>query len=489
MKKLLYLSLIFTATLSMSCKKYLDINQDPFLPQTAPPNTYLPQIFYSMAEGIMFDSRYVGPYVQNWNLSSANYNWDMHGSRITAGSPNQATQAFRNHYWAIGSNVNQMISQANASGFSGYEGIGNVIKAWSWQIVTDQYGELPFSQAWDNTRTKFDYDTQKEIYAGIDALADLAISQLDQTGGKVDPKLASWDLMYQGDLAKWKKFAYAIKARLELHKSNKASFDPDKVIDYVNNSFTSNAENASIVFAGTNATTANFFGPSRGNYNSMRPGFAIINLLNGTVFNGVTDPRLPLMFNTSTDGSYRGIAPAVGDTAAVKAVQMYGKYLFKDNASFPLISYFELQFIKSEAAFIKGDKPLAYSSFLEGIRAHMSFAGVSTANINTYLASAAVPQTANDLTLKDILNQKYIALFMNTDETWSDLRRNNYDLTLYPAYIFPSRLRVENEGKLVERLVYIQFSEFDWNFQEVVEQGANQPNYHTRKLWVFTDQE
>jgi hypothetical protein len=194
------------------------------------------------------------------------------------------------------------------------------------------------------------------------------------------------------------------------------------------------------------------------------------------------------MFNTHTDGSYRGIAPGVGDTAVLKSPRMYDKYLFKDNAAFPLISYVELQFIKAEAALKKGDKPMAFAAFQEGIKAHMSFTGVSAAATTTYLASTAVPLTSAALTLKDILNQKYIALFMN-NETWSDLRKNNYNPLLYPSYILPASLKVENNGKLAERLVYIQFSEFDWNIEAVKKQGADQPDYHTRKNWAFTDQE
>lgn len=471
-----------------SCKKYLDINEDPFLPQTAPPNTYLPQILYSMAEGIMFDSRYLGCYTQNWNLNSANYNWDRHGSRLGTPSANQCTQTFRNHYWAIGSNVNQMVEQAADRGFGGYEGIGNTIKAWSWEVVTDGYGELPYSQAWDNTRTKFDYDDQRDIYAGVMQLADEAIAQLDAGGGTVDPKLASWDLMYNGDLSKWKKFVYAIKARMEIHKSNKPSFSADKVIEYVNKSFTSNAEHAAVKFEGSSGNTSSFFGISRGNYTSYRPGKAIIDLLNGNIYTGVIDPRLSLMFNAHSDGNYYGIAPGVGDTMAIKAPRMYGKYLFKDDADFPLISYPEILFIKAEAAFKKNDKPLAYTTFIDAIKAHMSFTGVSTADANTYLASTAVPQSSAALTLRDILCQKYIAMFMN-NETWSDLRRNNYDLTLYPSYIIPSNLKPENNGKLAERQVYIQFSEFDWNLEAVIKQGADQPDYHTKKIWVFTNQE
>lgn len=487
MKKTIIIALSALMLLNTSCKKYLDINDDPYLPQTAPPNTYLPNILYSMAEGEMFDSRYLACYTQNWNWISANYNYDLHGSRLGVPSANQLTQTFRNHYWVVGSDINQMLIQAGKAGFGGYEGIGNVCKAWSWQVVTDGYGELAFNQAWDNTRTKFDYDPQKEIYAGIHTLADNAIAQLD-AGGKVDPKLASWDLMYNGDLSKWKKFAYAVKARLEIHKSNKPSFNADKVIEYVDKSFASSAEHSAVKFAGTDGNTSSFFGINRGNYNSYRPGMAIVNLLNGKIFTGVVDPRVSLMFNAHTDGSYRGIAPGVGDTAVLKAPRMYNKYLFKNDAAFPLISYAELQFIKAEAAFKKPNKVLAYTAFLEGIKAHMIFTGVSTANMNTYLASTAVPQTSGALTLRDILSQKYIATFMN-NETWSDLRRNNYDPLLYPSYIVPASLKTENNGKLVERLVYIQFSEFDWNIESIIKQGADQPDYHTRKLWAFTDKD
>ncbi|HEU4608596.1 MAG TPA: SusD/RagB family nutrient-binding outer membrane lipoprotein, partial [Chitinophagaceae bacterium] len=162
--------------------------------------------------------------------------------------------------------------------------------------------------------------------------------------------------------------------------------------------------------------------------------------------------------------------------------------LFKDDAAFPLISYAELQFIKAEAAFIKGDKETAYNAFKLGIKAHMDFTGVASADQDTYMSSAAVPQTKEALTLKDILDQKYIALFMN-NETWSDLRRHDYDTNLYPGYKIPEVLMPENNNSPVERLVYIQFSEFDWNIETVKKQGADQPDYHTRKLWVFTNRE
>ena len=154
--------LLFILLSSISCEDYLDINNDPYLPQTALPSLYLPQICYSVAEGEMFDSRYVGSITQNWAYGSASYFSDRHGSSYTSG-----TQKFRNHYWSTGSNLNEMVLQSQEINQPVYEGIAKIISAYSWLTTTDHHGELPYQQAWDNTLTKFDYDSQELIYSEV----------------------------------------------------------------------------------------------------------------------------------------------------------------------------------------------------------------------------------------------------------------------------------------------------------------------------------
>ncbi len=484
MKSIKFLYIIL-ALIFMSCENYLDINDDPFLPQTASPDLYMPQIIYSMAEGEMFDSRYVGAVTQNWAWVNANNHFDRHGS-----SNNSGTQKFRDHYWSIGSNLNEVIEQAEELGFADYRGIANIIRAWSWQIVTDHHGELPFRQAWDNTRTSFDYDTQRDIYAGIIELCDEGIALLENPVGETDAKLSNADRIYGGDRSKWVKFANAIKARNLHHLSNKSSYDPAMVISLVDNSFSGNIDNAEVPFDGESSATSSFMGPSRGNFNPRLRTNLIISYLDGTYFNGTVDPRLPLMFNPDTDSTenYIGVVSTLGDTTTnIPVPRLYGKYIFTDASPYPLITYSELQFIKSEAAFIQGNMQVAYDAFIEAIQAHMDFTGVDAADASQYL-STAVPSNANDLELNHIMMQKYISLYTN-NETWSDLRRYQYDNTIYLGFKLPEEFAVDNDGKPAQRWMVRRFSEFDWNSDALEKIGGLEPDYHTKPIWFSTSEE
>ncbi|HMS68371.1 MAG TPA: SusD/RagB family nutrient-binding outer membrane lipoprotein, partial [Saprospiraceae bacterium] len=55
----------------VSCEDYLDINKDPSFPQAADGFSVLPPLFSQMARGEVFDTRYVGQYIQNWNWITA----------------------------------------------------------------------------------------------------------------------------------------------------------------------------------------------------------------------------------------------------------------------------------------------------------------------------------------------------------------------------------------------------------------------------------
>lgn len=481
MKKITSIYIVFGLIALWSCDDYLDVNDDPFLPQAASPHLYLPQVLYSMAEGEMFDSRYVGAVTQNWGWFEPNYHFDRHGS-----SNNSGTFKFRNHYWATGSNLNEINQQAEELNFGVYKGITAAIRAWSWQVVTDHHGELPFDQAWDNTLTRFDYNSQQEIYAGVVALCDEAILALENPSGEVDPNLADFESMYNGDLSKWIKFAYAVKARNAHHISNKNSYDPAEVIAFVDNSFESNEDDASIPFLGESSATSSFMGPSRGNYNARLQTNLIISYLNGTYFNGEVDPRLELMFNTDENDEYTGVTPTLGDVSGI-VPQLYGKYIFQDEVAYPLITYSELQFIKAEAAFIQGNQALAFEAFLEAIRAHMDFTGVDPTAAGEFIA-AGLPQNASELTLSDIMMQKYIALYAN-NETWVDLRRYQYDSNVYLGFQLPEEFAVENDGRPAQRWLVRGFSEFDWNREALEEVGGLEIDYHTKPMWFSTTEE
>lgn len=487
MKKIKIFILASGLMILSSCQEWLDVNTDPSNPQEVTAEVVLPVMFAEMVRGEAFDSRFIGCYVQNWARTVASSEEDRHG--YYAASDNIG-EKWRQHYFAIGKNIDLIVDDASAKGKWWYVGAAYAIRAWSWQTSTDVYGEMILKQAWDDSRYVFDYDSQEEVYAEVVRLCNLALENFDKQD--VTNTFAVGDLVYSGDVSKWKKFIYATLARNAHHLSNKASYDADAVIGFVDQALGSNADNFNVPHLGTTSTNANFWGPTRGNLSGVtfayRQSIFSINMLNGTLYPGVTDPRLSLMFQPSTDGVYRGAVngTAVTITGATGIPTMYNKYIYRDNVPLPIFTYAEMQFIKAEAAFKKGDLPVALAAYRAGISAHMDYVGVTAANRDAYLASAAVAQTTGALTLSNIMVQKYIAMYGHGIlETWVDMRRHDYSTTVYPGLSFPNPLSAANNGSLAYRVRPRYNSEYVWNIKALEGIGALATNYHTTKPWFL----
>jgi hypothetical protein len=508
MKKVKYLLLIFSAITFSSCEKYLDINVDPSNPQVAEGYALLPPMFAQMSRGEQFDGRFAGQYSQVWSSTAASNTWDLHS--YAAGS-DAGGEKWRSHYFSIGLNVDLIIADALPKKKWDYIGAVQAIRAWSWQSTTDWHGEMILKQAWEPNRYVFDFDSQEDVYAEVVRLSNEALENLNKTGDGVGT-LARGDKAYGGNVDKWKKFVYANLARNANHLSNKSTYAPDKVIEYCDKAMASNADNFNVQNLGSSTTDANFFGPLRDNFQVYRQTDFSMSLMDGRVFNGIVDPRLPLMFTPSLDGVYRGLTPGSSDPNAtptnnpkrtailwgVQAFDLVGKtpnevvntlvkvpkYIYYNSAPFPIITYSEMQFIKAEAAFRKGDKTMALDAYKKAIGAHFDYVGVSAVDKNTFLASKAVKQTGADLTLSDIMCQKFIAMYAHGNlETWVDLRRYKYDPAIYTGFTLPRNLATENNGKTVQRVRPRYNSEYVWNRVSLDKFGGNDPDYHTKELW------
>ena len=502
MKKFTIIALLLGLLTMSSCEKYLDINRDPSNPQIAEGYVLLPPMFANMAFGEQFDSRFIGKYIQNWGDIAANETWDRMG--YSAGSDN-AGNIWRTHYWNLGENIRLTIEDANAKQKWDYSGVAKAIFSWSWQTTTDYHGEIILKQAFEPNRYVFDYDTQEEVYAYVKQLANDALTDLNRTDGAVSQaSLARGDQVYGGDRGKWIKFVYGVLARNAHHISNKSSYNPDVVIDYCNKSLASNADNFNVPFtAGGNSSLMNFFGVTRSNLGSYRQTDFLLSLLDGRVFNTVVDPRLPILATPSPDGVYRGVVPTQGDPNNVNGnakriptlwgelpnlivTTTPGKYVYRDGAPFPILTYSEIQFIKAEAAFIKGDKATALAAYQAGIGAALDYAGVAAADKAKYMASAAVALSGSSLKISDIMLQKYLALVGHgIIETWVDMRRYHYDPSVYVGFTPPpaAQLFPDNNGKLAYRVRPRYNSEYVWNRASLDKYGGNALVYHTYELW------
>lgn len=516
MKKILIITVVCSIGL-LSCKKWLGDNTDPATPQVVPAHVLLPPMFAQMERGIAGDARYIGRYIQNWGLYTTNDAIERHGYTRNSDAMGEI---WRQVYFGVGKNINLMIADAEKDQKWEYVGAGLALRAWCWQTATDYHGEIILKQAFDESRFVFDYDSQDSVYAEVIRLCNQALDYFGKNDGKLGQAALypGADLVYAGDINKWKRFVYGILARNAANLSNKSTYNPQLVIDYVNKALSSNADNFIIPNTGTTQDNANNYGPSKipSVYPSLSgsyvQGSMIARLVNGSIFNGVADPRAPIMLMVSPDGQYRGVRPAAGDpnrsssTATINPTEIpniygiksgttpgvgTGRFIFKDNAGFMVMSYAEMQFIKAEAAFRKGAPDLAYTAFKEGISAHMDWAGVTAANKSAYLASAAIPASSAALTLRDIMLQKYIAMWgVGILETWVDMRRYNYDTSIYRGYnLLPDpsystgTLFEDNNGKLAYRVRPRYNSEYIWNIEALKKIGGDKPDYHTVKPW------
>ena len=287
-------------------------------------------------------------------------------------------------------------------------------------------------------------------------------------------------------------------------------------------SFASAADDALVFFNGSTSENANPFGQTYGLITPLaygRPGQPIIDLLTGGVRgtpaeNPTTsvDPRLTRMVNPiATSGVYKGILPTQGDQAVVKTIPHVlgsvagtslapfpGKYIFADAAKYPIMSYSQLQFAKSEALFIKGDKAGAYVSYINGIKGHMDFVNlyglngspastsITATQVSNYLASNEVAQNFISLTMTDIMGQKYISQWGWAGmEQWCDLRKYHYDPLIFTAFkrLDPAQFYIDNNGKYAYRLRPRYNSEYVWNKNELEKWGGLMPDYHTKETW------
>ncbi len=510
MKKILYIGLIAAGLTSFTgCKKYLDVNTNPNYPQEVAPYLYLSPIESYMALGVQFDARYIGKYVQNWSANFAGDTWDRHG--YIPGSDASA-ELFRNVYWKLGLNLGEMIRLSEEQERWDMAGAGKVIRAWGWQMLTDYSGETIMSEAFQPDKKTFNYDTQEEIYAEVVRLCEEGIKDLERTDGAVSQAyMAKGDLMFKGDRAKWIKFAYGILAINAHHLSNKASYDPDKVISYVDKAMASNSDDALIPFNGTVSGDASFFGPLRNNISSFRQTNYIVSLMDGSKTMGVTDPRISRMLVAAPDGVIRGIEPTQGygslatsqrpntlwNTVGSPPAGLVGRYLFDNKAKFPLMTYAQMQFIKAEAAVKKNDEGTARLAFINGVSSHIDFVNqvnsqvgapgftpISTTEKANYLASAAIP--SGPLTVSDVLLQKYIAQYgWAFIETWSDIRRYHYDPAVLNGFTPPTEANLypDNNGKLAYRFRLRYNSEYVWNRESLDAIGALNPDFHTTEMW------
>jgi hypothetical protein len=342
---------------------------------------------------------------------------------------------------------NYLITQGEATKNPNLQAVGLIMRSYFFSVLTDTYGDIPYSEALrlqENIITP-KYDNQEDVYTGL--LADLkrASSLVDASGPAVDG-----DIIYGGDMNQWKRFANSLRLRLAMRISDaKESLTRTEVTELLNGStplFASNDDNAQFDFLSTTPNTNPVY-ENRLTRDDHRVSRSLTKILSN-----LKDPRLPIYADPAecagpttgafagpdSTGLYRGIpnglttanANSFGSLCSSSKV---GSYFTSATAPGVLMTYAEVLFFKSEAiarGYVTGDATVEYR---KAIQASMDQYHIAAAEATAYLAQPSVNTTITAANYKQAIGtQKWIALYGQGVEAWSEFRRLDYP-SLTPA--------------------------------------------------------
>lgn len=335
---------------------------------------------------------------------------------------------------AIG--IGKVIENDFGDGYDHHKGIAKILLAFNFGVGTDLWNDVPFSEAGlarDGNINPL-YEEQQVVIDGIQKLLDEGIELLSNSNPNNKLTPGGDDLIFNGDIEKWISAAYMLKARYDLRISLRDNTSMDSALDNISKANLSGIENdMNAVFPNSGGNSKNQwkdFEDNRANYIKM--GAYFVELLKDT-----NDPRLP--YFVSKDGSDGFSGNAIGDINTLDTSKV-GPAIASNTVPIGLITYTEAKFIEAEVYYRKGMETEATEAFelalassfqkLNSLRSHFQGDDSNIEEITQEQIDEFVNAQIEEISLENILKQKYVSLFSSI-EPYNDFRRTGFP-TLVP---------------------------------------------------------
>ncbi|RPD44245.1 SusD/RagB family nutrient-binding outer membrane lipoprotein [Paracnuella aquatica] len=412
------LAAILLLTGATSCEKTLDINKDPNFPTVVDKRLLLPaaqvQLGYTIGGTV---NRIAGNIIQHYG---GHRNQPLQYNQYDIG-PAESDGIWSAMYAVVLRDLKGVQVQARATGDSMYVGVSQLLMAYSYSVLTDLYGDIPFSEAlMDDANLTPKYDRQEDIYPALVSMIDAGVANVQSgTGGSVGTD----DLMYGGNMQRWAKFGNSLKLRLLNHLSKR---QPGAAAAFLNTSpalISANNENAQVVYGSSSANANPVYGfDVLSGRKDMAVATTIIDKMKA-----LSDPRIPRYFlavKTGTNaGQYLGNIPGGDeDDAGESLYSRVGPAYASINSPVVLLSLAEVQFIIAEVRLREGKTAEAATAYNAAITADFNALSIGSEAAG-YLAKPAV---AFNNTLQRIIEQKWITMLQGSYEAWVDWRRTGF---------------------------------------------------------------
>lgn len=323
--------------------------------------------------------------------------------------------------------------------------MAQVIKIAALHRTTDMFGPIPYFKVGSGS-FKVPYDSQEAVYRSFFKELEEAVGMLTKYSEKSDKVLSKFDVVYEGDVDKWIRFANSLMLRLAIRvryaNADLAKEYAEKAVTHPKGLITSPDE-APKMGKGAGLQMKNPLKTIRDEYNDIRMGATVYCYLQG-----YGDPREEVYFN-KVSGAFKAVRTGIPQS---KLYEDFSTPKVGEDDPLYWMKASEVLFLKAEGAlagFAMGGK--AKDFYNDGIR--MSFKENGVSGADTYLAnssakpvnytdsknsslSAEAPSKitirwnesadAEEENLERIITQKYLAIFPNGQEAWTEWRRTGY---------------------------------------------------------------
>ena len=265
-KSILLGGLVIAAFSVTSCNKWLDVNIDPENPtlDAAEYQLELAHCQFYTNSATQFAAWRTGMAMGDWTRYNGGGNyWHVSYWNPVEG---QVTTPYQWFFVGAGPTLKDLYAKAMAAENWHYAGVAQVLLAYGFMLMTDLYGEMPYEDALSQNALPV-YSTGKTIYLGCFERIDEAIELLQKNVDPSLPSLSVGDSWNNGDVNKWLKLAYLLKARWcnKLNKKEAGSYKDGKydeatILDCLSKAMQSNADNTIVNHTDDNGATHDYLG-------------------------------------------------------------------------------------------------------------------------------------------------------------------------------------------------------------------------------------
>lgn len=452
-----------------------------------------------------------GYFSQNeaWNNGYNNTSYYLHESWLSA--------SYRSAYSNIIPLWKEVMLQAKETNSPEVAALAQVIKIASWHKAVDMFGPIPYKEAGKGLLV-VPYDSEKEVYTLMMKELTDAIEVLTKKANADEKLLEAYDAVYKGNAIKWVKYANSLLLRLAMRVRyvdvNLAKKYAEQAVQQQYGVMT-DKEDAAKMDKGAGLNFRNNLTILTGQYKESRMGSTMLAYLGG-----YQDPRIKVYFTETTSptavtvgnlGMYQALPPAV-NKAKNTEFEKFSEPNVQDGTPTYWMKASEVYFLRAEGALLGWDmKGTAEALYKKGVETSFEENGLSAALAEHYLTSGLSPMKFNLKTtapyvsysqeapttattafsgtkeekLEKIMIQKWIAIFPDGQEAWTEYRRTGYP-KLHPVMNNYSPEGVTSELG-IRRMHYpkqVGLSEEDQeNLNAAVKMLSNGQDKASTRLW------